>query len=162
MVVMAKALSGGLIPCSALLMTDRVYASVFDSLKRSIVHASTFSENSMSMRAGLATLDVLEQENLGERALVMGDVLRQRLRERLSSYEMVREVRGMGQISGIEFQAPRQLRLRMPFEAFHHIHKSMFGQVVVLRLYRAVVDLMHHSSSFWTEALGLARRAINI
>lgn len=198
-VILAKALSGGLIPCSAVLMSDRVYEAVYDSLKRSIVHTSTFSENSMSMRAGLATLDVLEKENLGERALVMGEVLRERLREKLSGYEMVREVRGVGMLSGIEFQAPRQLRLRGPFEAFRHIHESMFGQVVVMRLFRdhniltqicgnsfmvlkvapplgaseehihrfvtaagAVVESMHTSASFWTEALGLARRAINV
>lgn len=198
-VIMAKALSGGLIPCSAVLMTDRVYEAVFDSLKRSIVHTSTFSENSMSMRAGLATLDVLEHENLGERALVMGDVLRERLQEQLSGYEMVRDVRGMGMLSGIEFQAPRQMRLRVAFEAFRHIHQSMFGQVIVMRLYRdhgiltqicgnnfmvlkvapplviseeqldrfvvaarAIVELMHTSSSFWTEALGLAGRVMNV
>jgi ornithine--oxo-acid transaminase len=56
MVILAKALSGGLIPCSAVLMSGRVYDCVYDSLKRSIVHTSTFSENAMSMRAGLATL----------------------------------------------------------------------------------------------------------
>ena len=54
MVVLAKALSGGLVPVSAVLMTDRVYNSVYSSLKRAIVHTSTFSENSLSMRAGLA------------------------------------------------------------------------------------------------------------
>jgi len=199
MVVMAKALSGGLIPCSAVLMTDRIYDAVYHSLKRSIVHTSTFSENAMSMRAGLATLDVLESENLGERALVMGEVLRERLRQQLAGYEMVREIRGVGMLSGIEFQAPKQVRLRLPFEAFRHIHSSMFGQVLVMRLFRdhgiltqicgnnfmvlkvapplvvteeqlerftraivETVDLMHRSPSFWTEALGLARRAVNI
>jgi ornithine--oxo-acid transaminase len=199
MVILAKALSGGLIPCSAVLMSDRVYEAVYDSLKRSIVHTSTFSENSMSMRAGLATLDVLERENLGERAHVMGDILRQRLRERLAGYEMVSAVRGMGLMSGIEFRPPKQMRLRAPFEAFRHIHPGMFGQIVVMHLYRDhgiltqvcgnnfmvlkaapplvvteeqidrfvtaahdVVDLMHHSASFWVEALGMARRAIDI
>ena len=53
MVVLAKALSGGLMPVSAVLMTDKIYRSVYSSLKRSIVHTSTFSENSLSMRAGL-------------------------------------------------------------------------------------------------------------
>lgn len=199
MVILAKALSGGLIPCSAVLMSDRVYEAVYDSLKRSIVHTSTFSENAMSMCAGLATLDVLEQDNLGERALVMGEVLRQQLRDELGGYEMVREVRGAGLLSGIEFQAPKQMRLRVPFEAFRHIHQSMFGQIVVMRLYhdhnilaqicgnnflvlkvappltvneqqidrfvegaRAVVESMHTSSSFWTEALGLASRVMNV
>ena len=120
---------------SALWRMDLVYEATYDSLKRSIVHTSTFSENSMSMRAGLATLDVLEQENLGERALVMGEVLRERLRDALAGYEMVREVRGLGMMSGIEFQAPKQLKLRAPFEAFRHIHSGMFGQIIVMRLY---------------------------
>jgi ornithine--oxo-acid transaminase len=136
MVVLAKALSGGLIPVSALLMTEPVYSAVYSSLKRSIIHTSTFSENSMAMRAGLATLDVLEGENLGERALVSGDVLRDRLREQLAGFEMVREVRGLGMLSGIEFQAPRSVRLRLAFQAFRHIHESMFGQVIVMRLFR--------------------------
>ena len=66
-VILAKALSGGLVPVSAVLMSDAVHGSVFSSFKRSIVHASTFSENSLSMRVGLATLDVLEGEKLGDR-----------------------------------------------------------------------------------------------
>ena len=88
-VILAKALSGGLVPVSAVLMTDAVYRSVYDSLKRSIVHTSTFSENSIAMRTGLATLDVLEHERLGERALRMGEEFRQRLRESLGSLRCV-------------------------------------------------------------------------
>jgi ornithine--oxo-acid transaminase len=117
-------------------MTEPVYNAVYSSLKRSIIHTSTFSENAMAMRAGLATLDVLESENLGERALVSGAVLRDRLREKLAGFEMVKEVRGLGMLSGIEFQAPRSVRRRVAFEAFRHIHESMFGQVIVMRLFR--------------------------
>ena len=76
MIALAKALSGGLIPSGALLMSDAVYDSVYNSLQRAIVHTSTYSENSLAMRAGLATLDVLEHERLGERALAAGDYLR--------------------------------------------------------------------------------------
>jgi ornithine--oxo-acid transaminase len=136
MVVLAKALSGGLIPVGAVLMTEAVNNSVFSSLKRAIVHASTFGENALAMRAGLATLDVLERESLGERAAQLGGGLRQRLSEALAPYEMVQEVRGAGMLSGIVFTAPRQLRLRVAFEAFRRIHPGMFGQVVVMRLFR--------------------------
>jgi ornithine--oxo-acid transaminase len=199
MVVLAKALSGGLIPVGALLMSDAVYGSVYNSLKRAIVHTSTYSENGLAMRAGLATLQVLEREDLGSRAAELGDLLRNALREALNGYEMVKEVRGVGLLNGIEFQAPTRLRLRIPFEAFMTIHPGMFGQVAVMRLFRDkgiltqmcgnnfmvlkaapplvvsreqiqtyvaavrdVVDLMHAGTSFWTEALGLARRAVNI
>jgi ornithine--oxo-acid transaminase len=199
MVVLAKALSGGLVPCGAVLISDSVYDSVYSSLKRAIVHTSTFSENNLAMRAGLATLDVLEREHLGERAASVGGYLRERLRETLSGYEMVQDIRGIGLLNGIAFTAPRKLSLRIPFETFLNIHPAMFGQLVVMRLFRdhgiltqicgnnfmvlkaappliveerqvdefvrairGVVDLMHTSASFWTEALGLARRVVNI
>lgn len=136
MVILAKALSGGLIPVGAVLMSDAVCNSVYSSFRRAIVHTSTYSENSLAMRAGLASLDVLEEERLGERATAMGDKLRTLLRERLSGFEMVRDVRGVGMLTGIEFQAPKRLRLRVPFEAFARIHPAMFGQVLVMRLFR--------------------------
>jgi len=196
-VVLAKALSGGLVPVSAVLMSDAVHSSVFSSFKRSIAHASTFSENSLSMRAGLATLDVLERERLGECATRLGMELQQQLTDALSGYEMVQGIRGKGLLLGIEFTAPRRLALRVPFEAFAKVHPAMFGQILVMRLFRDsgiltqicgndfmvlkvapplmvtapqisefisavrdMVDLAHHPGSFWSEALGLARRAI--
>ena len=65
MVILAKAMSGGLVPCGAVLMSDEVCDSVYSSLPRAFVHTSTFSENSLAMRAALATLEVLEREELG-------------------------------------------------------------------------------------------------
>jgi ornithine--oxo-acid transaminase len=199
MAILAKALSGGLIPVSAVLMTDEIYRSVYDSLNRSIIHTSTFSENALAMRAGLATLDVLVNEDLGHRALEMGDLIRNRLREELAGYEMVQEVRGLGMLSGIVFQPPSSLRLRLAYESFRAIHSGMFGQVIVMRMFRdhhilmqmcgnnftvlkvapplvvtteqtekfvggirEVIHLAHNSTDFWTEAIGLAKRAINV
>lgn len=199
MVVLAKALSGGLMPVCAVLMTEKIYRSVYSSLKRSIVHTSTFSENSLSMRTGLATLDVLEREKLGARAMQLGERFRGKLRQALTPFEIVKEVRGLGLLCGIEFRAPQKLGLRALYEAFHRIHPAMFGQVIVMRMFRekniltqicgnnfmvlkaapplmvseeqldefveairSVVELADTSPTFWTEALGLARRAANI
>jgi ornithine--oxo-acid transaminase len=151
------------------------------------------------MRAGLVTLDVLEEERLGERAQRVGQHLRERLKQRLGSYEMVREVRGMGLLCGIEFTGPRRLGQRLSFEAFAKVHPGMFGQMLVRRLFRdegiltqicgnsfmvlkvappliiapaqveefveavgRVVERMHSSTSFWTGALTLTRRLVNI
>ena len=136
MVVLAKALSGGLMPVSAVLFNNKIYHAVYSSLKRSIVHTSTFSENSLSMRAGLATLDVLEGEKLGPRALRLGEMFREKLRHALADFEMVKDVRGMGLLNGIEFAPPKKLAIRAMYEAFHAIHPAMFGQVMVMRMYR--------------------------
>jgi ornithine--oxo-acid transaminase len=136
MIILAKALSGGLIPVGVVLMTDAVYNSTYSSFKRSIVHTSTFSENALAMRAGLATLEVLENDRLGERATKLGQQLRQMLSAKLDGYEMINQIRGIGMLTAIEFRAPKRLRLRIPFEAFARIHPAMFGQVVVMHLFR--------------------------
>ena len=136
MIVMAKALSGGLVPCAAVLMTDAIYRSVFHSLRRAFIHTSTFSENSLSMRAGLATIEVLDRERLVERADSLGTKFRADLRDALIPYEMVKEVRGEGMLTGIEFQPPRGLTMRLSFEAFKAIHAGLFGQILVMRLFK--------------------------
>ncbi|HKV76852.1 MAG TPA: aspartate aminotransferase family protein [Candidatus Sulfotelmatobacter sp.] len=196
MVVLAKALSGGLVPVGAVLMSDEVCDSVYSSLPRAFVHTSTFGENSLAMRAGLATLEVLERERLGGRAVQRGKYLREQLTGALREFEMVKEVRGLGLLMGIEFHAPKQLRLRIPYEAFGAIHGGMFGQILVMRLFRdfgfltqvcgnnfmvlkvapplvveeaqidafvtavrSVVEIANAPGAFWSEALGLARRA---
>jgi ornithine--oxo-acid transaminase len=195
-VVLAKALSGGLVPVGAVLMSDEVCDSVYSSLPRAFVHTSTFGENSLAMRAGLATLEVLEHEGLGKRAIESGKYLRDQLTAGLREFEMVREIRGMGLLMGIEFKAPKQLRLRIPYEAFGAVHGGMFGQILVMRLFRdfgfltqvcgnnftvlkvapplvveevqmdafvaavrSVMELANSPGVFWSEALGLARRA---
>jgi ornithine--oxo-acid transaminase len=136
MVVLAQSLSGGLVPAGALLMSEAVSDSVFSSLGRAAVHSNTFGENSLSMRAGLATLDVMQAEDLGSRSEAMGKTLRRKLTEALAPYEMVKGVHGEGLLCGIEFQTPEHLRLRLALESFRRIHPAMFGQILVMRLFR--------------------------
>jgi ornithine--oxo-acid transaminase len=199
MVVLAKALSGGLVPVAAVLMRDDIYKAVYGSLKKSIIHTSTFSENGLSMRAGLATLDVVESEDLAARAEHLGTELRAQLTQRLSRFEMFSEVRGLGLLNGIVLQPPTSLRLRIPFQTFRTIHPGMFGQMLVMRLFQhhnilsqmcgnnfmvlkvapplvvtesqlaryldaieAVMETVHSSTSFWSDALSLAQRAVRV
>jgi ornithine--oxo-acid transaminase len=136
MVVLAKAISGGLVPCSAVLMSDAICKSVYSSIQRSLVHTSTFSENGLAMRAGLATLDVLEDEQLGRRATILGEGFRNALAARLSKYEMFSEVRGVGLLNAVQFKTPKSLKLRLGFETLSKIHPALFGQVLVMHLFR--------------------------
>ncbi|HZD32158.1 MAG TPA: aspartate aminotransferase family protein [Candidatus Angelobacter sp.] len=135
-VVLAKALSGGLVPVGAVLMKEEICDAVYSTLQRAIVHTSTFSENGLAMRAGLATLDVLQDENLGDRAILLGEHLRVSLRAALGQYEMFAGTPGLGLLSGIEFRPPTKLALRLSLQAFRAIHPAMFGQVVVMRMFR--------------------------
>lgn len=136
MVILAKALSGGLVPVGALLMTEEINRSVYSSLERAFIHASTFGENLLSMCAGMATLDVIEEEKLGQRARDLGEILRGKLRVLADRYEMVEEVRGLGLMNGVKFRAPSSMKLRLLYESFRHIHAGLFGQMVVMKLFR--------------------------
>lgn len=134
--VIAKALSGGLVPSAAVMMSKPVCEAVYSSLERSMIHASTFGENGLAMRAGLAALDVLERGGLGARGEALGMKLRAKIEGALSKYEMFKTVRGLGMLSGIEFRAPERLKLRLAYEAFRRIHEGVFGQLLVMSLFK--------------------------
>jgi 4-aminobutyrate aminotransferase-like enzyme len=70
------------------------------------LHTSTFLGHPLACAAALAFLDVLEEEDLVERAGRLGTLLLDRLRSALAGAEGVREVRGRGLFVGIETDHP--------------------------------------------------------
>src|SRR3546814_6094514 len=96
MVLLAKALSGGYIPVGAVAMKHWIFAKLFDRMDRALVHGSTFGKNDMAMAAGIATLEVLEEEKLAERAAATGAALLAELQGLAGKHELVKQVRGKG------------------------------------------------------------------
>jgi ornithine--oxo-acid transaminase len=93
--VLGKALGGGLLPVSAFLARDDVMA-VF----RPGDHGSTFGGNPLACAVGLAALDLLEEEDLAQRAEAQGAMLMERLRA--LQHPAIREIRGRGLLIGME------------------------------------------------------------
>ncbi len=71
------------------------------------VHFNTFGGNPVSMTQGLATLEVIDQENIQENALRVGGHLKQRLLELQEKQPLIGEVRGMGLMLGVELVRDR-------------------------------------------------------
>lgn len=92
---LAKALGSGF-PIGATLCKEEV-ATVMTSGD----HGSTFGGNPLACAAALATLDIIEQENLLEEVAMKGDWLRERIRH--WGHHAIRDVRGLGLMIGIEF-----------------------------------------------------------
>jgi acetylornithine aminotransferase len=69
-------------------------------------HGSTFGGNPLVCAAANAVLDVIEQENLLERAATLGERIVDGLRTRLAGSNRVREIRGLGLMIGIETHEP--------------------------------------------------------
>ncbi|MGI8759772.1 MAG: aspartate aminotransferase family protein [Jatrophihabitantaceae bacterium] len=135
LVACAKALSGGYIPVGATLGRDWIFAKVYSSMDRVLVHDSTFGSNAQAMAAGLATLHVLEQDGVTENARKIGELLQARLAELVGRYELLSEVRGRGLMIGIEFGRPTSLKLRAPWTALQAARKGLFAQTIVHALF---------------------------
>jgi|SRR5579862_654068 len=135
MVTIAKALSGGYIPTGALLASRHVFDSTFDSLERSVVHGSTFGGGDMAAAAGLATLTVLDREDLVKRADAMGKLLLELTQPLVERFEIVREVRGLGLIWGIELGPPTGRAARRVWEAIERRQPGLFAQMVTVPLF---------------------------
>jgi len=133
LLTVAKSLSGGYIPVGALLMSQRVYDCVFDSLEHSVSHGSTFAPNDLAMAAGIATLGELDAHGLVERAGDLGAYLRERTQPLVDEFESVREVRGLGLMWALEFGEPEHGRLA--WRVMERMQTGLFAQLVVVPLF---------------------------
>ena len=136
MVLMAKALSGGFIPVGAVAMTQQIMDSVYNRMDRAVVHGSTFSKNNMAMAAGLATLQVLEDEKLIENSATIGEDIISSLKAMIDQYEFLKEVRGKGLMISVEFGAPKSLSLKAAWTMLETANKGLFCQMVTIPLFK--------------------------
>ena len=97
---LAKALGGGIMPIGSFTATPEVWAGLIES---PFLHTSTFGGNQMACVAGLATLKVIEEEDLLNRGALAGAYLKKGLEEVQKDYPLViKDVRGRGMMLGIE------------------------------------------------------------
>ncbi len=92
--ILGKALSGGVLPVSAVLSSKEIMLCIQPG-----EHGSTFGGNPLACKVAVAALEVVEQENLQENAFKLGELLRQKLREIPS--KIIQKVRGKGLLNAI-------------------------------------------------------------
>jgi ornithine--oxo-acid transaminase len=97
--VLGKALGGGVLPVSCI-AADRDIMGVFGPGS----HGSTFGGNPLACAVATASLQVIEEEHLAERAERLGELFMSELREIESP--MIKEVRGRGLLIGVELTEP--------------------------------------------------------
>jgi acetylornithine aminotransferase len=99
-ITLAKGLGSGM-PIGACLAKG-VAAGVFKPGN----HASTFGGNPLACAAALTTLEVIEEEQLLENAMEVGDYMRAMLKAELAGLPEIKEIRGQGLMIGIELSKP--------------------------------------------------------
>jgi ornithine--oxo-acid transaminase len=134
-ITLSKALSGGYVPVGAVLSTSEVSGSVFSSMDRAVVHSSTFSMGQLAMVAGLATLQVLDEEDVVARAAKNGRRLMEALEPLVEKYELLQEVRGLGLMIGLVFGSSGSRGSRARFAVMEVARKGLFSQLIVVPLF---------------------------
>ncbi|CDS42605.1 Aminotransferase class III [Echinococcus multilocularis] len=92
--ILGKALSGGLMPVSAVLANDEIMLTIMPG-----EHGSTYGGNPLACRIALAALEILENEHLAERAEAMGKIFRESMATLPKN--VVACVRGKGLLNAI-------------------------------------------------------------
>jgi acetylornithine/succinyldiaminopimelate/putrescine aminotransferase len=133
-ITIAKTLSGGFVPCAAILTRRDIYQKTFSRMDRCVVHSTTFGRNNLAMACGLAALEVIDSEHLVENSAQIGTVLMQKIDALREKHSFLKEVRGKGLMIGIEFHEPQEFKLRMAWKFLHKIDKVLFAQMIVSQM----------------------------
>jgi ornithine--oxo-acid transaminase len=94
--VLGKALSGGVFPVSAVLADDEVMLCIGPG-----EHGSTFGGNPLACHVAKAALEVIVEENLADNALRLGDRFRAAMRDLIAESDLLTLVRGKGLLNAV-------------------------------------------------------------
>lgn len=94
MIVLGKALSGGILPVSAVLADDEIMLTIKPG-----EHGSTYGGNALASVVCIEAIKVIQEEKMAENAAVLGEIFRERMKKIPSS--LIRTVRGKGLFNAI-------------------------------------------------------------
>ncbi|MEL6535719.1 MAG: ornithine--oxo-acid transaminase [Bacteroidota bacterium] len=94
--ILGKALSGGVFPVSAILARDEIMLTLKPGQ-----HGSTFGGNPLGCAVAMAALDVVRDENLADNAFYLGNIFRERMQHLANESELVTSVRGRGLLNAV-------------------------------------------------------------
>jgi len=101
--ILGKALSGGVLPVSAVLSSKEIMLCIKPG-----EHGSTFGGNPLGSAVAMAALEVLKDEKLSEKAQILGERFRSRLQKLASNYTFVELVRGKGLLNAIIIKSTQE------------------------------------------------------
>ncbi len=94
--ILGKALSGGVYPVSAVLARDEIMLLI-----RPGQHGSTFGGNPLACEVAMAALNVVRDEKLAENAQYLGEIFRHRMAQLIDKSSLITHVRGKGLLNAI-------------------------------------------------------------
>jgi ornithine--oxo-acid transaminase len=96
MLILGKAISGGVFPVSAVLTSDEIMLTIKPG-----EHGSTYGGNPLACAVAMAALQVVKDENLAENAEALGKIFRERMNNLISDSDLLTMVRGKGLLNAV-------------------------------------------------------------
>jgi putrescine aminotransferase len=127
---LAKSLGGGIMPAGAYITPVEIWKKAYGGMEKALLHTSTFGGNTWAAAAGIASLEVILEENLPEKARESGEYLLQGLLRLKEKYPLVKDVRGCGLMVGIEFNQPGGLASKVSFGLTDRLSEEYMGGLV--------------------------------
>jgi adenosylmethionine-8-amino-7-oxononanoate aminotransferase len=114
---LSKGLTGGYLPLSAVLTTDQVYQAFYDDYQslRAFLHSHSYTGNALACRAGLATIDIFQSNDILEINRSLATIMA-KATMRFHEHPHVAEVRQTGMILAIEMVKNRCTREPYPWQ----------------------------------------------
>ena len=129
--VLGKALSGGMYPVSAVLANDNIMQVIHPGQ-----HGSTFGGNPLACAVAVAALDVVEEEKLSEKAEELGKFFRAEIQKIIAKKDLIYHVRGKGLLNAILVndtpESPTAWNLCMQFAENGLLAKPTHGNIIRL------------------------------
>ncbi|EDV29075.1 uncharacterized protein TRIADDRAFT_63204 [Trichoplax adhaerens] len=125
-VTMAKGIGNGY-PLSAVVTTPEIAASLTKA-----IHFNTFGGNPVACAIGSAVLDVIDQENMMQRADELGTFLLKELAKLRDEFEIVGDVRGKGLMIGVEFVKSKSSKTPLPLPDVNKIWEDCKNMGVLI------------------------------
>lgn len=115
----SKGLTGGYMPMSIAITTDRIYQAFYDDYgtHKAFVHSHTYAGNPLGCAAALAVLKIMKRDRILEKAAEMGVYLHRALEDALGGHPHVGEIRHIGLINAIELVEDRRTKRAFPSAA---------------------------------------------
>jgi adenosylmethionine-8-amino-7-oxononanoate aminotransferase len=142
---LAKGISSGYIPLGATAVSAKVMTAFNsgDPVLGAINHGYTYGAHPVGAAAALATLDILEREQIPARAAREGAYFLERLHAMEKRHRLVGDVRGVGLMAGIEIVADKATRTPFPRGAAElaRVHREAYKRGAMIRLSGANIIL---------------------
>lgn len=129
-ICLAKSLGGSIMPIGAYSTKPEIWERAYGGMDKALLHTSTFGGNTWAAAAAIEAINQIIKLDLAKEAAEKGDYLIKRLQDLKAKYSMIKDIRGVGLMVGIEFNKPAGLMDKLTGGVMNKLSEEYLGSLV--------------------------------